>query len=447
MKIGKWVLGIAALSLLFGGTAMAQIDANQLCLSNGGEYYTNGPFHNHAAWPNQGAGKYYPSWTHQAALPWIPEVGPWPWKIGGWAWTGMQANISGPIWKWDTALQFSIDNPYASTMSFDYPTLFTGVYTPPPISNSGAPMPIYGNAVPTTIPLAYGPSGMIFPSSLGGQDAYLNIFAIGGASWVIPTTAPFYGWLFGFSIPCWTLQSVISLPSSNSVWQFVWEAKGPNDQYAILSANELDCAGGVGQKGRNYSLISDFDNGSLWYWSTVTNAVGVEWDMCLWVCDMMTIPYTIPGAPNAANPYAAYGFDVGINNTCPAQTTGCHNIGFMTQDFTGKTGDAGVTVLAAFGFPFPKAYIPVFKPLYRIPVFDILTTTFLGLHPLFLHFPQLDYPAPMWGDTIGAHSLAIPFPPDVGLVGIEFTFYGFALGKDELKIAFPPSAHFTQTLF
>ena len=183
MRIGKWVLGIAALALLFGSVADAQIQANTLCVQAGGAYYVNGPFY---GYPNHGGSKYFPSYAHIPAAPMSSTNLVYPWKLAGWAWTGMQANNMGPTWYWETCLQSSMDNPGSPGMSFDYPVLFcTGA-----VPHSGSPAPTYGGNIPSSVPIVGG-HAWLFPSSMGGWDAYLNVFSVGAASWVIPSTAPF----------------------------------------------------------------------------------------------------------------------------------------------------------------------------------------------------------------------------------------------------------------
>jgi hypothetical protein len=431
MKLGKWVLGVVAVALLFGGTAMAQIEGNRLCIHNGSEYYTNGPYH---GFPNEGGGKLFPAFSHFASTGVTDPTGltTWPWKISGWAWGGMQANVMGPVWVWHTCLQASVDNPAQPTMSFDYPVLFcTGV-----VPHTGFPMPIYGGTVPTTVAIVGG-RGMIFPSSFGGFDGYLNIFAVGGASWTIPSTQPYYGWSFAFIGPC---NTAIQLASGTSIWEYVWAQRGPNSQYLLLSGNESDCLGGGGNKGRNYSIIGDFDNGYLWAWLNQCTGTGVEWSMCLFLCDTISIPYNVPGAPNAANPYAVYGFDVGTGTVTPYLMSGCVNLGFVTEDWTGLNAGAGHIATASFAF---WPCIPYGKKGYRVPHgFDLLTNLFLGVSGLFYHVSTFPYPGCMFGSTTGGHSLAVPFPPDPALQCQEIRYATYDLGKGR-----PMSASYMVTYF
>jgi hypothetical protein len=435
MKLGKWVLGLAAMALFFAGTADAQIADNRLCIQNGSEYYVNGPFY---GFPNHGAGRYFPSFAH---WPGTTNNGvTFDWKINGWAFAGMQGPTGfGNFWYWETALQAAPDNPKSSAMSFDYPQLFALGLVP----NTGAPMPIYGGATPTTIGTAVGGQNWLMPSSAGGWDGYLNVFATGVASFFVPSTSPFYGWQFAFTLlnPC---PSAITVPSNTSIWEFVWSnnynAPPPSNQYALLSGNEIDCLGGRGNRGRNYSLISDSDNGYLWYWGNTGAGVSEEWDMCIFVCDSVTIPYNVPGAPNASNPFYAYGFDVGTPTLMPFQTTGCVLLGFTFEDYA-NPGGIGVALASISVVPLPYTKG---GNLYRITNIDTVTNVFLGISSINTAVMIPGYPACMFGSTVGGFTPALPFPPDPLLIGAEFYYYslqGNAPGK--LK----PSAAYMVTYF
>jgi hypothetical protein len=434
MRVGKWVLGIAALGLLFAGSADAQtINANTLCVHTGGGYYVNGGFF---GYPNHGGFHYFPSYSHIPAQPISKKILVYPWKIAGWAWTGMQANLYGPTWYWEGGLQYSTDNPYATSMSFDYPALYcTGT-----VPHTGAPMPIYGGSIPTIVPIIGGRS-VVFPSSMGGFDPYLNIFAVGGASWVIPSTLPFYGWLFGFFGGC---ASAITQPSANSIVQIQFTAGNippvpPFGQYLILG-QEVDCLGAAwaGQKGRNYTIISDVDNGYLWYWPNGCTGTGEEWAMCLWVCDSITIPVNAPGFQSGWNPFLNYGFDVGAATITPYLSSNCVSLGFMSQDYTGAGGTR--VVLAAFALWGPG---PAYgKKKYRIPHgWDSLTNLFNGIAPVYAHTPVVGYPACMFGTTIGANSVLLPFPYDPALQCAEIVYSTWASANNT------GSAGYTATYF
>jgi hypothetical protein len=424
MRIGKWVLGIAALTLLFGSVADAQIQANTLCLQSGGNSFTK------MAWgfsANHGGFKYFPSYSHIPAMPMSTTNVVYPWKIAGWTWGGMQANQFGPTWIWHTVLQSSTDNPGATTMSFDYPVLYcTGT-----VPHSGFPMPIYGGAVPSQVP---GPGGFqwVYPSSFGGFDAYLNVFASNSASWLVPSTAPFQGFDFGLFFGCGA--SVITVPSSDSIVQGAWDAYGPFGQYMMVSNSEVDCMSqGGSNKGRNYSVVNDADNGYLWYWLNGCNGQRNEFAMCLWVCDTVSIPINVPGTTLASNPFAPFGFDVGVGTLTPFLSSGCENLGFMTQEYTGSEGPR--IALAAFGVLPPSA--PYGAKKYRLPHgYDLLTSTFINIAPLFLHTPLPVYPAAVFGTTTGAHSPLVPFPADPILLCAEIKYSTFAFNNNSQSAGF-----------
>jgi hypothetical protein len=342
----------------------------------------------------------------------------------------MQASAMGFTWYWETCLQASKDNPWNPNMSCDYPSLYCNAI----VAHSGPPMPIYGGALPSAIP-GIGGNNWVFPSSAGGFGAYLNLFATGTASWIIPSTSPYYGWLFGF-----TFGSVAAtLPSNYSFWQFQWVNKGPFNQYQLLSGHEYDCLGGSGNKGRNYSIISDADNGYLWYWNNTCGGAGLEWCMCLWVQDTITMPVNA-NAFVTDGPYAASGFDLGIATIVPNLSSGCFNLGFATLDYTDLVGD---TRIALASFAFWPCIGPYGQNGYRIPHgWDLLSNTFLGLNFLFTHAPGPGFPSPMWGTTNGGFSAWYPFPPDPGLNCAEIRWSTYNLGKGK-----PMSASFMTCFF
>lgn len=433
LKKGSAILALLIVSIcvpLHVAGAQAEsgppLTSAKLCLHNGGDAYVNNPLH---GFPNEGGGRYFPSFTHWTATP--NEYGNCPWKIHGWCWSGMQGKLPISNWYWAACLQKSMDNPYSPSMSFDYPALYcTGQ-----VSHHGLPMPIYGGAVPTSIPVL-GVSGFLFPSSMGGFDAHLNIFAAAAASWIIPSTQSFYAYDFAF---VWDCASAFTVPSAYSIWEHVWVQKGPANQYLVLSNDEIDCLGAPGNKGRCYSLPNNYDGSYLMYWHNACNGVGVEWAMCLFVCDAVTMPVNVPGTANPTNPYSAYGFDVGIATLTPLLSSGCVSLGFMTED--GKGIGGGRVVLAAFaGAP---CIGPYGKNKYRVPHgFDVLTTLTIGAAPLFMHYPGPGYPACMYGTTQGAHSNCIPFPPDPALLCAEIRYSSFATNP-----GMPMSASFMATYF
>lgn len=432
MRSWKWGLVVVALALFFCGSAMSQtFQANQLCMQNGGEFYYHG-----ASWgyPNHGGAKYFPSYAHRVASPFVNLVGTtvYPWKIAGWEWRGMQATISGPTWYWETLLQRSMDNPYATTMSYDYPYLFcTGQ-----IPANGGPKPVYGGVVPTTVPVVGGHRWQ-FPSSMGGWNAYLNIFATLGASFMVPSTTPFYGVKFAIS---WNCASALTVPSSHSILEFLWANKGgPFGQYLTKSGDEVDCLGGRGNPGRNYSITCDADNGKYWYWNNSGAGVDDEWAFCLQVCDAITIPVNVPGGQTTRNPFLSYGFDVGIPCLFPKLSTNCVQLGFMTEDYTGL-GTSRIVLASFAGWP---CVGPYGKQDYRIPHgFDVLTSLFMNLAPVFMHTLAPGYPASMMGTTTGGHSILLPFPADPVLMCAEIRYSSFPVGA-----VHPMSASYMSTYF
>ncbi len=410
MRIGKWVLAFVAIAFLVGATADAQVQANRITIQNGSEYYTTGPFF---GFPNHGGCRYFPSFAHIPSAPFGTAPYTYPWKIAGWIWTGMQANLYGPQWVWSTCLQASVALPHSPFMSFDYPQLFaTGA-----VPVTGFPQPIYGGSLPSTVPVVVG-RNWLFPSSAGGFDAYMNIFAVGAASWNIPSTAPYYGWQFAFTLPC---ASAMTVPSTNSIWEYVYSSDGPNGQYLNLSFNEQDCLAGPGNPGRNYTVISDTDNGYLWYWTNGGAGVfGGEWAMGIFVCDTVSLPVNLPGAPNAANPFLSFGFDVGVANLMPKNSLNCQWIGVMTEDYTNSTPNPIVKPLIVLLAVTPGPTGAINAHGYRLPHgWDAVTNLIVGIAPLFAHGTIAPYPAAIFGSTAGGNSNVLPFPADPALFSVE----------------------------
>lgn len=285
--------------------------------------------------------------------------------------------------------------------------------------------------IPNNVPVVGG-NGFVMP----GNGSYQNIFAAGGASWLLPSTKPFYGFEFGFA---WDCASAVTVPSSSSIWDYVWQLKGPNTQYVLLSGDEVDCLGGGGNKGRNYSIIGDFTGGYIWAWLNGCGGIAQEWAMCLLVCDAVTIPVNVPGGPTASNPFAPYGFDVGTATLTPLLSSNCVSLGFMTEDGSGIGGNR--IVLAAFAL-WPCVG-PYGKRNFRMPHgFDVLTQMFLNLAPMFLHTPAPGYPGCMFGTTTGDHSAFVPFPADPALMCAEIRYSSYGLAKGA-----PMSASYMATYF
>ena len=434
-RIGNRMRVLTALiaPLLFNApSAPSQsVDANALCLHNGAESYVHFP--GFELCPSEAAGKYFPSYTHFSCTS-LDDLGAvYPWKLRGWTWTGMQAANHGPTWYWKTCLQRSVDNPYASTMSFDYPELYCNGTVPV----TGLPQPLYGARLPKSMPVVGG-EGYIFPSSMGGGGwkAYQNIFAVVAASWVVSSTRPFYG--YDFTLLLASSEPPMTVPSDSSIWTYVWTRKGPFRQYLCLSDDEQDCLGAPGNKGRSYSVYCQTDYGCLYSWSNPGNGIGLEWSIGLWVCDAVTVPVNVPGSSSPANPFAAYGFDAGVAAVTPLLTSGALTLGFMTGDRSG----AGVprVMLACLA---PSAPVgPYGEHRYRIRGYDALTSSMLGLASIFLHTPSPGYPSGMFGTTSGAHTTTVPIPLDPWLVCTEICFQSLPLDP-----AHPPSAAFTVVFF
>lgn len=429
MRNGIWIIASGAILLCLGGIAEAQfVDANSLCLNGGSGYRMDWPCW---GYPNHGGGKYFPSYAHIPSTPWEHMgVDTYPWKTVGWGWTGMMIANGGDEWYWETCLQHSLDNPYASSMSFDYPLLyFTGA-----VSHSGAPQPIYWAQIPSAVP-DVGGYLWLMPSSSGGWNAYLNIFATLAASWIIPSTNP--NTAYDFSI-MWNASSVLTVPSSCSIWEFVYSMKGDSGQYLVYSC-EGDCnkTWWAGNKGRNYSIICDIDNNLLWYWGNGCSGTGAELDMGLFLLDSITIPVNVPGA-YWGTPYVSYGFDVGTTCLTPYLSSNNLKLKFMTMDYTGPSDRI---VVAAFGL-WP-AIGPIGKKKYRLPHgWDVLTSLFVSISSTFFHQLQPGYPSSMYGTTFGAHTATVPFPYDPVLQGAEIKYSSWPLTKGSA-----PSAGFMATYF
>jgi len=406
----KWTLALVAL-LLLGGTAMAQqIEANRLCISNGSEYYVGGVNYAHL---NKGVGKYYPSYSHWAAQG-ICEGGTcfWPWKVRGWAWGGMQAILYGPTWYWLTTLTYSIDNPWTTSMTWPYPLMhFLG------FPHSGFPNNIHGRTYPNWFPSAMAKRFFILPSSNGGIDTYMNLFVWGQATFMIPTTSPFYGWNFAFTVPA---ASAFTLPSGISIYEAVFESLGPNGQYCLLSGNEYDCTGNTpgtagGYKGVNPLFL--WDDLYIYGWLNSCTGADTAYDMCLFLEDAVTIPVNLPGTTNWANPYPYWGyqFDVGTGTVTPNSSSGVLQFQAQYEDYSRP----GRVRFVLVGSPW-IAFVPLGTPAPALPYgpvgnrlphgWDIVTQSFLGIWPFTQsQAPHGLYPACIFGTTIG--SLGGPFGP------------------------------------
>ena len=439
MRLGKWVLGLAALGLLFCGTATAQYQPNELCINAGAQTWAGGPGFGGYGFPNHGMGKYFPSFTHWTGTEFPAGTGNYPWKINGWGWNCMQGSTVSSNWYWSTCLHKSWDNPYDTTvygtppntrigMPWDYPRNWCqGIGDP---AGSALPDHIWGGTLPGTVPGIGGDHGFIFPSSYGGDDQYWNVFAVstGGVNTTVPT--PFTIWSFSISGSC---QGIWTAPSSHSIYEYVWDCRPQTAvaQYLNISAYEYDCTGTLGglignKMGRNYTIGGDYDNGKYWGWG-----VSIEAGMCLMLCDIITIPVNSPGSTVGMNPYAGYGFDVGVATVCPYATSGCVIIRFMT--IANQAPNQYRVILGALHYP-PTPTVPwtwgsqclTGWSIYgwRIPhAWDFLTNLFISYAPVFIHIPQPGYPAQFFASSVGSFTpLPVGVPPDPLLHCMEIHF-------------------------
>jgi hypothetical protein len=435
---GKHLPWLIVALVLLCGIAHSQVMANRLCLHNGSEYYMIGFDHGTA---NMGAGRYFPSFTHRPAL----GVGgsgstTWPWKIRGWSWTGMMASQYGPTWYWESFLQKSVDNPWATTMSWDYPVNYALGIEP----HSGLPRLIYGsNLFSPPLPSYVHTQEVRFPSSYGGFDSSLNIFVVAGETWILSSTLPYYGYEFGLVFSPF---EALHVRSNASIWEYVFNSQGPLCQYMVLSGNEEDCLGGPGNKGRSYSLFTPGDCGYTCFFFNLCHGVDTEWAMCLFVEDAVCIPVNESGATNPSNPFASYGFDIGVSAITPLHSSGECKLRIMTEDYANPGGGrvllAGSPWIDMIPFGTPAPGIPYGPVGFRMPhTWDLLADFFSSLTSLWYHETKPGYPAGVFGTTTGGHSEAIPVPPLPGFVGFEIFFCSFSTKGNA------PSAGFMVTLF
>ena len=421
MRLGKWTLAIVAIALIFGGTAMAQsLDGNRLAIYNGSDYYT-GDDHTFA---NYSYGKYYPSYAHWSGSHDPNNPGTFPWQIRGWIWAGMQAVQFGPTWVWKTVLASSLDNPYSNFMTWPYPHNYcTGIASHTTTPN---PSPVYGSNIPSSMPSSIAGLVMVYPSSYGGTDAYLNIFATGTATWSVPSTSPWYGWLFAFTT---TAPTFIGVPSGNSIYQYTYENFGPNGQYCLLSGNEMDCTGtGGGFKAISHA-IGHPQNGYYFYWLNDCTGADVTWAQSLLVNDATCIPVNVPGTAFGSNPFAGYGFDVGTATLTPYVSTNLCFLKIMYEDvFNPGTNRA---LIAAFAHSTPSTN-PYGPAGYRVAhAWDVFTNFFAGLWFVWQNQPaggglQPGYPAAVWGTTVAGTSVGVPIPANASLLCLELKFSGYS---------------------
>ncbi|MBU0755441.1 MAG: hypothetical protein KJ645_09910 [Planctomycetes bacterium] len=400
-----------------------QINANRLCLNNGGEYYST--IHG----IDSGVGKYYPSFAH------CPGKGidsgfhqwHWPWKIRGWAWGGMQSDSYGPTWYWVTTLSYSVDNSYSTTMTWPYPLMyFYG------IPHNDFPNNLYKFTYPSFepwVPDALVNKSIILPSSAGGISSTINLFACGAITWFIPSTTPFYGFNFGFVSP---VASAMTLPSGISIYQWVYNSMGPFDQDVSLSGNEIDCMGLGGIKTKSHAIASD--NVYVYYWPNYCSGADSEWDMCLFLNDAVSIPVNIPGASNEANPYSVWGYQFDVGGAVLTPNLSSTQLLFqMTYEDCENPGTSRFMLMASPWLNFTpfgtNAHCIPFGPSgNRLPHgWDLLTDVAMEMIPFTIsNAPSGLYPACTFGTTIGSlGGVAIPlYYPE--FIGLELKFSGIS---------------------
>jgi hypothetical protein len=343
----------------------------------------------------------------------------------------MQANVYGPTWFWLTGLYANVDNPYATTMSFDYPFLYCSGAVP----HSGSPRIIYGGNmpgnVPSVIPSPLATREIVFPSSYGGFDAYLNLFWFGTGTWSIASTQPYYGWQFAFTT---TAPTVVELPSMTSIWQYTWEDLGPIGQYEILSGNEMDCtltAGG--NKGRNYAVINIGDAPYYGYWANNCTGGDSNWAQCLFVEDAVTIPVNVPGDAGLSNPFAYYGyaFDVAVSTVTPAAQSGSAWLQAYYEDYanpgTGRALIAGSPWVGLIPLGTMSSALPYGPAGFRVGhPNDLVTGFFITVASIWQGTVNPGFPACMFGTTTAGISIPVPIPPLPELICFELRYSGFS---------------------
>jgi hypothetical protein len=402
MRLGKIAFALAAL-LILGGSAFAQIEANRLCLHNGSEYYSNAGWMPHTS-VNDGAGGYFPSYTH-----WAPTEGPggdYPWKIRGFAWSGMQGNNYGCDWYWGELLATSVDNPYATAMTFDYMRNYCTGLSP----HAGHPWVVYGGTH-DTLPAPFLSKDMVFPSSTGGFDDYLNAFVAVATGFNTTSVQPFYGWNFAFT---WPTSGMEYVPSQTSIYFFTWEnfeiGSQGYAQYQLLSGNEMDCTQLLGaNKGHNHYLGAVGDTNWFFYQNNTCTGGQAKWEMCLFLEDAITFPLNTPGATNAANPYQADGFDVGIATVCPnmSSTQWTHQIYYEDYDSPGDNYLAigSIPAFNAKSSPWSGYRFPGSLWFHGDPV----AALYLAASVITQTTVNSGFTAAVFGTTVGGVSLPYPF--------------------------------------
>ena len=433
MRLGKIAFALVAL-LILGGAAFAQVEANRLCLHNGSEYYSNAGWMPHTS-INDGAGGYFPSFTHWASTQ--APSGDYDWKLRGYAWGGMQGNNYGCDWYWGKILQASVDNPYATTMTFDYPALYCLGTVP----HAGHPWVVYGGTQTNlTAPFDY--KDMSFPSSFGGFDDYINAFTYAATAWYTSSVTPFYGWNFAFLNET---SGMTYLASGVSIYQYTFENFNIGGQgyaqYQLLSGNEMDCTQLLGgNKGKNYYLGSVGDTNWFFYSNNSCTGGQNAWAMCLFLEDAVTFPVNRPGATNGSNPYQPDGFDTGVATVCPNMSSTQWSFQALYEDYD-SAGDSYFALASL-----PSLGTQGWKNGMRFPgrwSNDPVRALFFQLKILTTATVQAGFTACMFGTTTGAIS---PFPiPFYDLIAkcLELRMWSVNFSQTPEE----PSAGFMFTLF
>lgn len=457
MRLGKWVLAVAVLALCFGMPAEAQYQPNELNIHAGARFWSGGPGAGGWGYPNHGLSHYFPSFSHWAGSIDLASM-QFLWKIDGWSWTSMQGSTTSSVWYFDSALQYSIDSPYATDtkingskgMGWDYPKMLClGSVT------GALPDFIWGGRLPGVVPLIGGNHRGQFPSSLGGLDSYWNFFAVATGSVVTSLPNPFNIWVFGLAGDC---TAPITAPSNSSIFEYVWVNRPQTvvPQYMLVAGDEFDCtgtaAGNVGNKARNFTVTCDSDNGWYWGWGSTYEA-----GHSLAVCDIVTIPVNVPGnTVSGINPYIGLGFDVGGASVTPFVSSGCVTLQFMS--LANQAPGAVRATLASLNYwpgAAPWSMTFAFGPggLKRIAhSWDVITGLMFKLVTVFAHTPLAGYPGYMFASHAGANSIGVPFPPDPFAFCLELRFstLQFAIGPGTPytpQPAGPSSASFMTTNF
>lgn len=406
MCLWKWLVVLFCLVFMIQITCSAQIQANRICLHNGGEYFVTGMDHRA---PNNAGGKFFLSYHHVPARGVNSPGGLYyPWKIKGWAWTGMQAYSCGSVWVWSSALQYN-HNPVETVKD-------TVEFVLDWIDHNLPPDPVLFTEVPNVgMPSFYGAGRvMAHPSSFGGFDAYNNLFAIAPRhTWIIPSTQPFYAFEFCYLVA----ESAIYLESSCSIYEYVWENAGAYMQYLVMSGDETDCTGTLGgNKGINFLIGKKGSGNSFYYFPNECEGGRHEWAMCLLVDDAVSIPVNMPGVSSSANPYAAFGFDVGSATVSIHQSSGSGYFLVMSEDYASPNSIKYVLA----GIRQSGPCIPFGGNGYRIPHgFDVMTDIFISLFFYFSHSVHPGYPGCMLGTTTGGHTSPMLLGASPHAVGLE----------------------------